>query len=269
MDDLRVEDEPADSQKDAAPPPRQDSGRAGAVLASLVPVVALLVCVVLVGEGEATFAFRGMDASAYQRNAILVMCIAVGVPLAAIVWWVIRHRHFTRTGRRHRWGPLVTACVCLVLGLTSIVIVSAAARRVEHAAVVSFQESLDATAVEDEAVAHLEWMARSLELEVLGEPEVTRESCVLADRSRGVAPIVVLRAETGRVPAEDLARVAMVFWRGDGYDPSVDIEHRMAYVSGVHLRDPYEEILVVSDLPTGGVHELSYHAVCMTPPVVE
>ena len=107
-------------------------------------------------------------------------------------------------------------------------------------------------------------MARSLTLHVIGEPEITRESCVLADGSRGVAPAVVIRAETGRVAAEDLVRVAMVFWRGDGYDPHADPEH-MAYISGVHLEDPYVEVLVVSDVPSSGLHELSYHAVCMKP----
>jgi hypothetical protein len=227
-------------------------------------VVSLLVSFILAVNGEARYAFQGMDSSTNLTNAIVVMSIALGVPLAAIVGWVIRHRHLTRMGRPHRWGVLVTAFVCIILGLTSIWVVTSAVKRVEHDAVVSFQESLDATAIEAEAVVHLEWMARSLRLNVLGEPEVTRESCVLADRSRGVAPTVTLRADTGGVAAEDLARVAMVFWRVDGYDPQTDSEV-MTYVSGVSLEDPYAEIMVVRDVPAIGVHELSYHAVCMKP----
>ena len=39
----------------------------------------------------------------------------------------------------------------------------------------------------------------------------------------------------------------------------------MAYITGVHLEDAYDEVLVVRDVPSGGVHELSYHAVCMKP----
>lgn len=102
-------------------------------------------------------------------------------------------------------------------------------------------------------------MARSIELIVVGEPEITRESCVLADGSRGVAPTVVIRAETGRVAAEDLIRVALVFWSGEGYDPHVGVRG-MAYVSGIPREDPFVEILVVPDVPSPGVHELSYHA---------
>ena len=216
-------------------------------------------------NGEAEYAFGGMDSSSNLTNAIVVTTIALGVPLAAIIGWVIRHRRLTKAGRPHRWGPFVTACVCFLLGLTSISVVTSALKRVEHDAVVSFQESLDATAIEAEGVAHLEWMARSLELQVLGEPEVTRETCVLADRTRGVAPTVVIRAETGGVAAADLVRVAMSFWRGDGYDPHADAQ-ALAYVSGTSLEDPFVEILVIPDAPRSGVHELSYHAVCMTPP---
>ncbi|WP_448003305.1 hypothetical protein [Agromyces bauzanensis] len=265
MDDLRVETGEASEQPEgAASPPRDGSGRAGAVWVSIGLVLSLVVSVFLALNGEAEYAFGGMDSSANLANAIVVMTIALGVPLAAIVGWVIRHRHLARTGRSHRWGPLVTACVCFILGLTSIFVVTSAVKRVEHDAVVSFQESLDATAIEAEGVAHLEWMATSLELNVLGEPEVTRESCVLAGGGRGVAPTVVIRAETGRVAAEDLVRVAMVFWRGDGYDPHAE-SGEMAYVSGTSLEDPYVEILVIPDVPRPGLHELSYHAVCMKP----
>ena len=268
MDGLHVEDETSAPDEDPAPLSRDAGGRVGAVLVSLGLVVSLLVSVSLALDGEARYAFQGMDASANLRNAIVVMSIALGVPLAAIVGWGIRHRHLTRTGRRQRWGPLVTACVCLAFGLTSIWVVTGAVKRVERDAAVSFQQSLDAAAIEAEGVAHLEWMAASLTLQVPGEPEITRESCVLADRSRGVAPTVVVRAETGRVGADDLVRVALSFWRAEGYDPHEGAGRvgGMAYVSGTALEDPYVEILVIPDAFGPGVHELSYHGVCMKLP---
>ena len=162
----------------------------------------------------------------------------------------------------------MTACVCLALGLVSISVLMGAVKRVERDAAGSFEQSLEAAAVEADGVAHLEWMASSLTLNVLGEPEVTRESCVLADRGRGVAPTVVIRAEAGRVAAEDLVRVALSFWRAEGYDPHAgggDVGG-MAYVSGAALEDPYVEILVIPDASEPGVHELSYHGVCMRMP---
>lgn len=269
MDGLHVEDETTAPDEDAAPPPPRDAGgRVGAVLVSLGLVGSLLVSVYLALDSEARYAFQGMDSSANLTNAMVVMSIALGVPLAAIVGWAIRHRHLTKAGRPHRWGPLVTACVCLVLGLTSISVVMGAVKRVEHDAAVSFERSLEAAAVEADGVAHLEWMASSLTLNVLGGPETTRESCVLADRSRGVAPTVVIRAEAGRVAAEDLVRVALSFWRAEGYDPHAgggDVGG-MAYVSGTALVDPYVEILVIPDASEPGVHELSYHGVCMRMP---
>jgi hypothetical protein len=216
VDGLHVEDETTAPDEDAARSPRSAGGRVGAVLVSLGLVGSLLVSVYLTLDGEARYAFQGMDSSANLTNAIVVMSIALGVPLVVIVGWAIRHRHLTKAGRPHRWGPLVTACVCLALGLVSISVVMGAVKRVERDAAVSFEQSLDAAAIEAEGVAHLEWMAASLTLNVLGEPEITRESCVLADRSRGVAPTVVIRAETGRVAPEDLVRVALSFWRAGG-----------------------------------------------------
>ena len=275
MDDQRVQSgetpetpETPEPQEDAPPPPREAAGRAGAVLVSLGLVCSLLVSVYLALDGEARYAFQGMDSSANVRNWIVVMSIALGVPLATIIGWGIRHRHLTRTGRPHRWGPLVTACVCLVLGLTSIWGVAGAVKRVERDAAVSFQQSLDAAAIEADGVAHLEWMAASLTLNALGEPEITRESCVLSDWRRGVAPTIVIRAETGRVAAEDLVRVALSFWRAEGYDPHVGAGSvgGMAYVSGAALEDPYVENLVIPDAFGPGVHELSYHGVCMRLP---
>lgn len=153
----------------------------------------------------------------------------------------------------------------MFLGLPSIGLVTSAVTRVEHDAVVSFQSSLDVAAVEADGVAHLEWMAASLTLDVPGEPEVIRESCVLADGSRGAAPIVVVRAETGRVAAEDLTRVAQSFWKAEGYDPHVGV-WGIAYVSGTALEDPYVEVLVILDAFEPGVHELSYHGVCVKLP---
>ncbi|WP_448808890.1 hypothetical protein [Agromyces bauzanensis] len=265
MDDQRVATgEASERPERVASPARGAVASAGAVLVSLGVVISLLVSFIIMLNGEAQYAFHGMDSSANLRNAIVVMSVAVGIPLAVLVAWVIRHLYLMSKGRRRRWGALVTAFVCLVLGLTSISVVTGATKRVERDAAMSFAESLDATAIEAQGVVHLEWMARSLELNVVGEPEITRESCVLADGSRGVAPTVVLRAETGRVAAEDLVRVAMVFWRGDGYDPH-EGAGGMAYVSGTALEDPYVEILVIPDVPSSGLHELSYHAVCMKP----
>ena len=91
-----------------------------------------------------------------------------------------------------------------------------------------------------------------------------RESCVLADGSRGVAPTIVMRTETGRVAAEDLTRVALSFWRAEGYDPHEGAGW-IAYVSGTPLEDPYVEVMVVVDAFGPDVHELSYHGVCMEP----
>lgn len=270
MDDLRVETGEAESEQPegVASRPRDDRGRVGAILASFGLVGSLLVSVYLTLDGEARYAFQGMDSSANLTNAIVVMSIALGVPLVVIVGWAIRHRHLTKAGRPHRWGPLVTACVCLALGLVSISVVMGAVKRVERDAAVSFEQSLDAAAIEAEGVAHLEWMASSLTLNAVGEPEVTRESCVLADRSRGVAPTVVIRAETGRVAPEDLVRVALSFWRAEGYDPHEGAggPGGMAYVTGTALEDPFVEILVIPDASQPGVHELSYHGVCMKLP---
>lgn len=265
MDDQRVQtDESPELPEVVASPPRDVGERVGALLVSLGLVSALLVSVVLALDGFARYAFQGQDSSASLTRAIIVMSIALGVPLAAIVGWAIRHGHLARTGRPHRRGVLVTACVCLLLGLPSVWLVTGAVNRVEHDAVVSFQRSLDSAQVEAEGVAHLEWMAASLTLDVLGEPEITRESCVLADGSRGAAPTVVIRAETGRVATEDLVRVALSFWTAEGYDPH-EGAGRMAYVSGTPLEDPYVEVLVIADATGGGVHELSYHGVCMEP----
>ena len=270
MDDLRVETGEAgpEQHEDVASPPRDGRGCVGALLVSLGLVGSLLVSVYLALDGEARYAFRGMDSSANLTNAIVVMSIALGVPLAVIVGWAIRHRHLTKAGRPHRWGPLVTACVCLALGLVSVSVVTGAVTRVERDAAVAFEQSLDAAAIEAEGVAHLEWMAARLTLNALAEPEITRESCVLADRSRGVAPTVVIRAEPGRVASEDLVRVALSFWRAEGYDPHVGAGSvgGMAYVSGTALEDPYVEILVIPDASEPGVHELSYHGVCMKLP---
>ena len=270
MDDLRVETGEAapEQHEDVASPPRDGRGCVGALLVSLGLVGSLLVSVYLALDGEARYAFRGMDSSANLTNAIVVMSIALGVPLAVIVGWAIRHRHLRKAGRPHRWGPLVTACVCLALGLVSVSVVTGAVTRVERDAAVAFEQSLDAAAIEAEGVAHLEWMAARLTLNALAEPEITRESCVLADRSRGVAPIVVIRAEAGRVAAEDLVRVALSFWRAEGYDPHEGAggPGGMAYVSGTALEDPFVEILVIPDASQPGVHELSYHGVCMKLP---
>ena len=258
----------SEEPKDVASRPGDVRGLAGAILVSLGLLGSLLLSVYLALDGEARYAFRGMDSSANLTNAVVVMSIALGVPLAVIIGWAIRHHHLTRAGRPHRWGPLVTACVCLAFGLVSIPVVIGAVKRVERDAAVDFEQSLDAAAIEAEGVAHLEWMAASLTLDALGEPEVTRESCVLADRSRGVAPTVVIRAEAGRVAAEDLVRVALSFWRAEGYDPHVGAGAggEMAYVSGTALEDPYVEILVIPDASEPGVHELSYHGVCMKLP---
>lgn len=272
VDDQRVQSgetpETPETQADAAPPPRGAAGRAGAVLVSLGLVCSLLVSVYIALEGEARYAFQGMDSSANLRNWIVVMSIALGVPLAVIIGWGIRHRQLTRMGRSDRWAPLVTACVCLALGLTSVWGITGAVKRVEGDAAVSFEQSLDASAIEAEGVDHLEWMAASLTLNALGEPEITRESCVLSDWQRGVAPTIVMRAETGRVAAEDLVRVALSFWRAKGYDPHVGAGSvdGMAYVSGTALEDPYVEILVIPNAFGPGVHELSYHGVCMRLP---
>jgi hypothetical protein len=40
----------------------------------------------------------------------------------------------------------------------------------------------------------------------------------------------------------------------------------MAYVTGTVLEDPFVEILVIPDASQPGVHELSYHGVCMKLP---
>ncbi|WP_395244127.1 hypothetical protein ACGGZK_18695 [Agromyces sp. MMS24-K17] len=266
MEDLRVEGEASESPHEIEPGPPEWDGLVGAVVASLVAVAGVIIGAVLVLQSQAGYAFQSMDASALLTDSVIAMAVAVGVPLAVIAWWGIRHRAVTRARRRHRWGPLVTACVCLALGLTSIFVVGSAVRRVEDAALVDFQHSLDVAEVEADAVDHLDWMARSLQLAAIGEPELTRESCVLADGDRGVAPTVVIRARTaGNVGADDLARVAFRFWQGDGYDAHTDLGQGMAYVSGVPLEDPYDEIMVIRDLPTPDVHELSYHAVCMPP----
>ena len=270
MDDLRVEAGEVGSEQpeDVVSRPGDGGGRVGAILVSLGLVGSLLGSIYVALDGEARYAFRGMDSSANLTNAIVVVSIALGVPLAVIVSWAIRHRHLTRAGRPHRWGPFVTACVCLALGLVSISVVTGAVKRVERDAAVAFEQSLDAAAIEAEGVAHLEWMAARLTLNAVGEPEVTRESCVLADRSRGVAPTVVIRAETGRVAPEDLVRVALSFWRAEGYDPHEGAggPGGMAYVSGTALEDPFVEILVIPDASQPGVHELSYHGVCMKLP---
>lgn len=270
MDDLRVGAGEVGSEQpeDVVSRPGDGGGRVGAILVSLGLVGSLLGSIYVALDGEARYAFRGMDSSANLTNAIVVVSIALGVPLAVIVSWAIRHRHLTRAGRPHRWGPFVTACVCLALGLVSISVVTGAVKRVERDAAVAFEQSLDAAAIEAEGVAHLEWMAARLTLNAVGEPEVTRESCVLADRSRGVAPTVVIRAETGRVAPEDLVRVALSFWRAEGYDPHEGAggPGGMAYVSGTALEDPFVEILVIPDASQPGVHELSYHGVCMKLP---
>ncbi|MDR6905053.1 hypothetical protein J2X63_000739 [Agromyces sp. 3263] len=257
--------ETSEKRADAAPPRPEAGGRAIAVLVSLGLVVSLLVCVFLALDNEARYAFQGADSSVNLRTAIVVMCIALSVPIATIIWWGIRHRHLTGTGRPDRSGPLVTACVCLALGLTSIWGTAGAVKRVHADEAASFEQSLDASAVEAEGVDHLEWMASSLTLAALGEPEITRESCVLSDGGRGVAPTIVMRAETGGVAAEDLVRVALSFWRAKGYDPHVGAGSidGMAYVSGTALEDPYVEILVIPNAFGPGVHELSYHGVCM------
>ena len=87
MDDQRVQSgetpETPEPQEDAPPPPREASGRAGAVLVSLGLVCSLLVSVYIALDGEARYAFQGMDSSANLRNWIAVMSIALGVPLAA------------------------------------------------------------------------------------------------------------------------------------------------------------------------------------------
>lgn len=265
MDDQRVQtDESPELPEVVASAPRGAGGGIGGVVVSLGLVSALLVSIVLALDGFARYAFQGQDSSASLTRAIVVMSIALGVPIAAIVGWAIRHRHLAATGRPHRRGVLVTAGACLLLGLPSIWLVTGAVKQVEHDAVVSFQRSLDAADVEAEGIAHLEWMAASLTLDVLGEPEITRESCVLADGSRGAAPTVVIRAQTGRVATEDLVRVALSFWTAEGYDPH-EGEGRMAYISGTALEDPYVEILFIADATGAGGHELSYHAVCMTP----
>lgn len=270
MGDLRVETDEVGSEQpeDVVSRPGDGGGRVGAILVSLGLVGSLLGSIYVALDGEARYAFRGMDSSANLTNAIVVVSIALGVPLAVIVSWAIRHRHLTRAGRPHRWGPFVTACVCLALGLVSISVVTGAVKRVERDAAVAFEQSLDAAAIEAEGVAHLEWMAARLTLNAVGEPEVTRESCVLADRSRGVAPTVVIRAETGRVAPEDLVRVALSFWRAEGYDPHEGAggPGGMAYVTGTALEDPFVEILVIPDAAQPGVHELSYHGVCMKLP---
>ncbi|SFR71201.1 hypothetical protein SAMN05428970_1139 [Agromyces sp. CF514] len=265
MEDVGVE--PGESTEehgdiDVAPP--RTRGLAASVWISLGLVGSLVVSIVLVVNGEGRYAFQGMDSSANLTNAIVAMSIALGVPLSVIVAWMIRHRQLGKQRRMLRRAPLVTALVCLVIGSTTVAVVASAVRRVDHDAVVAFQESLDPAAVEAEGLAHLAWMAERLELAVLGEPEVRRESCVLADSGRGVAPVVTIEAHAGGVAAQDLPRVALSFWRAEGYDPNTD-NGSMAYLSGVPLEDPYTEILVVRDSPETGVHELSYHAVCMQP----
>jgi len=266
VDDERVEtDEDSGQTGDVVSPPRDDDGQlAGAVWASVGLVLCLLASFVFTLWSGVQYAFEGMTSSVHLINSVVVMGIAIGIPVAAIIGWSIRHRAFTSTGRPHRIAPLITACVCLTLGLPSIGLVASSAEYAERDAVLhSFQESLDATAVEAEGVAHLEELAATLELDVLGEPEVVRESCVLADGSAGVAPSVAIRADVGGVPAADLVRVTTAFWESKGLDVTVD-GVLMASVSGEPLEDPYVDIVMMGNR-FGIGPGLIYDAVCMKP----
>jgi hypothetical protein len=246
----------------AMPAPRDDGARAEAVWASVALVLSVLASFAIALWGGIQYAFEGMTASANLATAVVVMSIAIGIPLAAIIAGGIRYRVFKRAGRPRRVFPLVIACFCLVLGLWSIGHVANSAKfAARDAELLSFQESLDVAAVEAEGVEHLGQLAAALELEVLGEPELLRKSCTLADKTAGVAPSVAIRAEVGGVPAAELVRVATEFWQGKGLEVS-ETGATMAVVSGEELEDPYVEILMIRDRFKTGP-QLIYDAVCM------
>ncbi|GAA1823442.1 hypothetical protein [Agromyces salentinus] len=266
MTDHRVESSEASEQHDDRTPPPKGGG-AAALWISLGVVASLLVGCVIFVSTAGRYIFQGLDSSAYLAGMIAAMCFAVGVPIAVIVGWIIRRRQLAKTGRRLRRAPLVTALVCLVIGSPSMYSVANVVKIVEQDAVTAFEESLDVTAVEADGIAHLEWMTERLQLIPLGEPEVRHESCIRTGGVRGVAPVVTIQAEAGGVRAEDLPRLALSFWRAEGYDPITDSKGT-TYITGVPLEDSYTEIMVAPHVPTRGTHELTYHAVCMAVPEI-